>query len=65
MPFSDLSPDRLEGGRFPRVAQTGCRITATTADVHELIRANLHRAPMYDGQIADLFRFQQARAYRR
>ncbi|MHC5027081.1 MAG: FAD-dependent oxidoreductase, partial [Planctomycetota bacterium] len=51
VPFSDLSPDRLEGGRFPRVAQTGCRITATTADVHELIRANLHRAPMYDGQI--------------
>ena len=32
--------------------QVNCHITWTTPAVHELIRANLHRAPMYSGQIA-------------
>ncbi len=31
--------------------QMHCHITYTNAAVHELIRANLHRAPMYSGQI--------------
>ncbi len=31
--------------------QISCGITATTRAGHELIRANLHRAPMYSGQI--------------
>jgi tRNA uridine 5-carboxymethylaminomethyl modification enzyme len=31
--------------------QLDCHITYTTPAVHELIRANLHRAPMYSGQI--------------
>src|SRR5262249_43386928 len=31
--------------------QMDCHITYTTAAVHDLIRANLHRAPMYTGQI--------------
>lgn len=31
--------------------QIQCWITWTNARVHELIRANLHRAPMYSGQI--------------
>ena len=31
--------------------QVACHITTTTAATHELIRANLHRAPMYSGQI--------------
>ncbi len=31
--------------------QMECHITYTTPAVHELIRANLHRAPMYSGQI--------------
>src|SRR5439155_79912 len=31
--------------------QLGCHITYTTPEVHDLIRANLHRAPMYSGQI--------------
>jgi tRNA uridine 5-carboxymethylaminomethyl modification enzyme len=31
--------------------QMMCHITWTTPEVHELIRANLHRAPMYSGQI--------------
>ena len=32
--------------------QINCWITETTPAGHELIRANLHRAPMYSGQIA-------------
>ncbi|MHC4416500.1 MAG: tRNA uridine-5-carboxymethylaminomethyl modification enzyme MnmG/GidA [Planctomycetota bacterium] len=51
VPFSDLSPDALPAGRFPHLPQARCGITATTAGAHELIRANLHRAPMYSGQI--------------
>jgi tRNA uridine 5-carboxymethylaminomethyl modification enzyme len=31
--------------------QISCYITGTTAETHRLIRANLHRAPMYSGQI--------------
>jgi tRNA uridine 5-carboxymethylaminomethyl modification enzyme len=31
--------------------QMDCHITHTTEAVHDLIRANLHRAPMYSGQI--------------
>jgi tRNA uridine 5-carboxymethylaminomethyl modification enzyme len=36
-----------------RITQTqlDCHITYTNEAVHELIRANLHRAPMYSGQI--------------
>jgi tRNA uridine 5-carboxymethylaminomethyl modification enzyme len=32
--------------------QLDCHITFTSSAVHEIIRANLHRAPMYSGQIA-------------
>ncbi len=52
-PFSDLpthellSPSRV----FPVLQQVECRITATNAGIHDAIRANLHRAPMYSGQI--------------
>jgi len=31
--------------------QIACHITGTTPETHELIRANLHRAPLYSGQI--------------
>ena len=36
-----------------RITQTqlDCHITYTNPAVHDLIRANLHRAPMYSGQI--------------
>jgi tRNA uridine 5-carboxymethylaminomethyl modification enzyme len=36
-----------------RIAQTqiNCWLTETNGSVHDLIRANLHRAPMYSGQI--------------
>jgi tRNA uridine 5-carboxymethylaminomethyl modification enzyme len=43
-PFSILT-DRIE---LPQVL---CHLTYTSAFAHELIRANLHRAPMYSGQI--------------
>jgi tRNA uridine 5-carboxymethylaminomethyl modification enzyme len=43
-PFSFLT-DKLQ------VQQLPCWITYTNEQVHELIRANLHRAPMYSGQI--------------
>lgn len=43
-PFSYLS------GRIT-TPQVPCYITTTTAETHEIIRANLHRAPMYSGQI--------------
>ena len=37
--------------RFPVLPQTECRITRTTVHAHELIRANLHRAPMFSGRV--------------
>jgi tRNA uridine 5-carboxymethylaminomethyl modification enzyme len=43
-PFSFLT-DELSVHQLP------CWITYTNPQVHELIRANLHRAPMYTGQI--------------
>ncbi len=36
----------------PPLPQVNCWICATSEPIHELIRANLHRAPMYSGQIA-------------
>jgi tRNA uridine 5-carboxymethylaminomethyl modification enzyme len=48
-PFSFIT----DGNEFSKVAanQMPCWITYTNAAAHELIRANLHRAPMYSGQI--------------
>jgi tRNA uridine 5-carboxymethylaminomethyl modification enzyme len=43
-PFSFLT-------RAIATAQIPCHITGTTAATHAIIRANLHRAPMYSGQI--------------
>jgi tRNA uridine 5-carboxymethylaminomethyl modification enzyme len=43
-PFSFLT-DRLDCRQMP------CWVTYTTPEVHDLIRANLHRAPMFSGQI--------------
>ncbi|MBX9634561.1 MAG: tRNA uridine-5-carboxymethylaminomethyl(34) synthesis enzyme MnmG [Magnetospirillum sp.] len=44
VPFSYLT-DKI------RVPQIACGITYTTPETHTIIRANLHRAPMYSGQI--------------
>ncbi|MGJ3262913.1 MAG: tRNA uridine-5-carboxymethylaminomethyl(34) synthesis enzyme MnmG [Salinarimonas sp.] len=45
VPFSALT------GRIG-TPQVACGITRTTPAAHDLIRANLHRAPMYSGDIA-------------
>ncbi|QDU34156.1 tRNA uridine 5-carboxymethylaminomethyl modification enzyme MnmG [Poriferisphaera corsica] len=47
VPFSDLT----ERSGFPKQKQVDCWITHTCEKSHELIRANLDRAPMYNGQI--------------
>ena len=46
-PFSFLT-ERIE------TEQIDCHIAATTPASHDLIRANLHRAPMYTGQIGSV-----------
>ena len=43
-PFSFLN-------RAITTPQIVCHLTATTPQTHEIIRANIHRAPMYSGQI--------------
>ena len=47
VPFSDLTCST----RFPVLDQISCRITETASETHDLIRSNLHRAPMYSGSI--------------
>ena len=49
MPFSYLS--EYAGGWKPPLKQVQCFIGGTNEKIHEIIRANLHRAPMYSGQI--------------
>jgi tRNA uridine 5-carboxymethylaminomethyl modification enzyme len=44
VPFSFLTSE-ITAPQIP------CHITTTTPRTHEIIRANLHRAPMYSGQI--------------
>ena len=50
-PFSEMTPGALPGGRFPVLPQICCHTTQTNAAMHDIIRANIHRAPMYSGQI--------------
>ena len=47
VPFSFLS-ERIAN------PQVSCHITATTPETHAIIAANIHRAPMYSGQIASV-----------
>lgn len=44
LPFSTMT-DKIY------LPQVDCGVTRTTQKTHEIIRANLHRAPMYSGQI--------------
>jgi tRNA uridine 5-carboxymethylaminomethyl modification enzyme len=46
----DPRPFSFATGRIAQ-DQLDCHITYTNEKVHELIRANLHRSPMYSGQI--------------
>jgi len=42
---------RTDQARFPLMKQISCHLTWTNAATHELIRANVHLAPMYAGRI--------------
>lgn len=46
-PFSALTDTAC----FPRLPQRPCWLTRTNPTIHDRIRANLDRAPMYNGQI--------------
>ena len=45
MPFSELTSGP------PALPQVPCHITRTTPEGHAIIQANIHRAPMFSGQI--------------
>ncbi len=45
-----LTLNRAVSGQF-HVEQRPCWITATTEQTHDIIRRNLHRSPLYSGQI--------------
>jgi len=49
-PFSHLNEYAAEAWT-PPLPQVKCYLTETTPEIHQIIRANLHRAPMYSGQI--------------
>ena len=54
VPFSDMTGIADAMGSdpiFPALPQTPCWITHTNAQSHTLIRENLDKAPMYNGQI--------------
>jgi tRNA uridine 5-carboxymethylaminomethyl modification enzyme len=42
---------RAAGGAFPRLPQLSCHITFTTDATHGLIRQNLPRSPLFQGEI--------------
>jgi tRNA uridine 5-carboxymethylaminomethyl modification enzyme len=48
MPFSYLNE---YSGWTPPLTQVPCHLSGTNEQIHAIIRANLHRAPMYSGQI--------------
>ncbi|MBS1815165.1 MAG: tRNA uridine-5-carboxymethylaminomethyl(34) synthesis enzyme MnmG [Acidobacteria bacterium] len=47
-PFSFRTPEEM----FPELKQISCYICTTTPETLELIRSNVHRSPMYTGQIS-------------
>lgn len=42
---------RTDRSAFPQLSQVACFITHTNSGTHDLIRENIHRAPMYAGRI--------------
>ena len=51
-PGDDPAPRFSFTGPGPQGTQMPCHSTYTTEAAHQVIRANLHRAPMYNGQIS-------------
>jgi tRNA uridine 5-carboxymethylaminomethyl modification enzyme len=49
-PSDIFTLNAIRGGMF-HVEQLPCWITATTPRTHEVVRANLHRSPLYAGRI--------------
>jgi tRNA uridine 5-carboxymethylaminomethyl modification enzyme len=49
--FSHLNEYDMTKRWSPPLQQVSCWIGATNQPIHDIIRANLHRAPMYSGQI--------------
>ena len=49
-PFSYLT----DPSTFPLLTQTFCHITYTNSATHDIIRDNIHRAPMYSGAIGGI-----------
>ena len=53
-----VQPDIIDGGHFSfdpppnQLQQLNCHIAYTNTDTHEIIRASLHRSPIYSGQIS-------------
>lgn len=43
--------ERASGAAFPVQPQLHCHITYTTSATHALLRENLHRSPLYQGEI--------------
>ncbi|MFP2928821.1 tRNA uridine-5-carboxymethylaminomethyl(34) synthesis enzyme MnmG, partial [Pyxidicoccus sp. 3LG] len=51
-PFSWRTKVELAGGAdFPRQPAVTCGITSTTLETHRVLRDNLHRSPLYQGEI--------------
>jgi tRNA uridine 5-carboxymethylaminomethyl modification enzyme len=50
-PFSFRSSTGTDGAWTPPLRQISCYIATTTPETLDLIRANVHRSPMYTGQI--------------
>ena len=48
---ADPTPFSLRSERVPQLRQICCHIATTTPETLDLIRANVHRSPMYSGQI--------------
>ncbi|MCC6682201.1 MAG: tRNA uridine-5-carboxymethylaminomethyl(34) synthesis enzyme MnmG [Phycisphaeraceae bacterium] len=50
-PFSDMTPKPRDGHPWALLPQLDCWVTHTHEAIHEQIRANLDRAPLFNGQI--------------
>jgi tRNA uridine 5-carboxymethylaminomethyl modification enzyme len=51
-PFSLRTAGRVADGEvFPQLPQLHCHVTFTTPETHRIIRENLNRSPLYQGQI--------------
>jgi tRNA uridine 5-carboxymethylaminomethyl modification enzyme len=50
-PSPPTTNSQLPTSWLPPLPQVPCYLTETNEKIHDIIRANLHRAPMYSGQI--------------